>query len=300
MDNYTSAQERHKDMPTSQGHWTRSQMRCASVLAVRAKPIPEALAAEELAIEIRREKLASAWSMMQSCDTDLWTDVCNLYALVVAAEKDISKNVITEVAEAKDLMQNAKLLSAVETIESFHIEEWKQETNPACVRRGSSLMVHEHESSETPPEAQVRHVQHAEAWELMKKCDNAQWAAACRYNEEQNKASIAKREKLDAACWVLQDFNTQIWERPKDLPKSMNKHAACLTVHRTTPRASESNEGVDNDPVYQTHRRCLIEAWGTMKDTDQGDWLKACKAHEDFVMNIRASPVRNGVGSHAA
>lgn len=304
QDNYTSAQARHKHMPTSESHWTRSQVRHSSIMAVHARPVPsekEDDVADQVCI--RRKKLADAWSVMQSCDTDLWADVCSLYTMVVAVEQDPVKfegmaYVRGEVAEARALMQNAELLSAVETIEAYNQEEWTQDKSPSCVRRGSSLMVHEHHSKETSLEARVRHLEHAEAWQTMRTVDKGKWTAACLYHEEQNNAEIAKREKLDAACWIMQDFNSKVWTTEKVFLKSM-KHAATLTVHAPT---SES----ENDPVYQTHRQRLIYAWQTMKEADQKEWLGACKAHEDFVVEGTAgitrtqASVRNGVGQHAA
>eukprot|EP01083_Nonionella_stella_P048836 130352_1 len=96
----------------------------------------------EIEVCIRRKSLADAWGVMQSCDTELWTDVCDLYSMVVAYDLDPSKYegmdyVQAEVAEAKAVMEKAELLAAVEIIESYNQEEWKQETAPSCVRRGS-------------------------------------------------------------------------------------------------------------------------------------------------------------------
>jgi len=294
QDNWTSAEARHGAMPTTRSHWTRSQMRHSSMLAVHARPIPEECSEN---VCIRRKKLSEAWSMMQSCYADLWTDVCDLYAMVVAVEQDPVKfegvkYVLHEVAEAKALMQNAELLSAVETIESYKQEEWKQDQSPSCVRRTSMLMVHEHHSDESQIEARVRHLEHAEAWQKMKSCDNDEWAAACLYHEEQNKSKIAKCEKLDAACWVMQDFDSKAWT--SEFPKSM-KHASSLIVRAPSVPESESN-----DQIYQTHRQMLTEAWETMKEANQKEWTNACRAHEEFVMSgtsdiIRPQmPIRNG------
>ncbi|KAL7443000.1 hypothetical protein ACHAXH_008882 [Discostella pseudostelligera] len=198
-DYWTSAQARHKSMPTSQHHWMRSQMRHGSVLAVRARPIPdESFTGDDddytVEVFIRRKKLAAAWELMKSCDVDLWTDVCDLYALIVAVEQNPSKfedytQVQTEVVEAKALMHNAELLRAVETIEEYNEGEWAQEQSRACVRRGSLMVVHEHHHDvETRLEAKVRHLEHAHAWELMKSCDKDKWAAVCHYHEEQRKS----------------------------------------------------------------------------------------------------------------
>jgi len=106
---------------------------------------------------------------------------------------------------------------------------------------------------------------------------------------------MAKREKLDAACWVMQDFNTQVWTKYKVFPKSM-RHAASLTA-RTAPTE-------DDGKVYETHRKRLLEAWETMKATDQKEWLSACKAHEDEITKDVGvgidSAKRNTVCNHAA
>lgn len=287
-------------------------MKHGSVLAVHARPVPaeDAQDDDDVAVEVflRRKKLSEAWSIMKSCDSDLWTDVCDLYAMIVAVEEDPAKfegieYVLSEVAEAKALMRNAELLAAVETIESYNQEEWKQGSSLQCVRRGSQLVVHddEHHAETDPMEARLRHLEHAEAWQKMKTCDREKWAAACRYHEEQNKTKIAQAEKLDAACWVLQDFDSNSWtsERlgQKKYPKSM-RHAALLTTHAPTARETESN-----DPVYETHRKRLLEAWQTMKEADPKDWTNACKEHERFVTSSITGPrvaARNGVGGRAA
>lgn len=303
-ENWTSAKARHKDMPTSEKHWTRSQMKRSSLLAVHSRPIPsenEDDVADQVCM--RRKKLADAWAVMQSCDPGVWTDVCNLYAMVVAVEKEPEKfegvdYVLAEVAEAKALMQNAALLSAVKTIESYKQDEWKQEQSKSCVRRGSLLVIHEHHSDETNLEARLRHLEHAAAWETMKNCGQDKWAAACRYHEEQNKADMAKREKLDAACWVLQDFDSKVWSKQTTFPKSM-KHASSLVVRAPGPE-------VVSDAAHDIHKQRLIEAWQTMRETDPKEWASACKAHEDFVAKgptgiIRTTmATRNGVGSRAA
>ena len=197
-DNWTSAQARHKSMPTSHNHWMRSQMRCGSLAAVRARPVPDETFSgddDDFSVEvfIRRKKLVAAWSLMKSCDINLWTEVCGLYALIIAVEQDEDPGqfedyaqVLNEVAEAKVLMYNAEILRAVETIEAFNEGEWKKEQSPACVRRGSLMVVPEHNNdNETRLEAKVRHVEHAQAWELMKSCDKEKWAAVCHYHEDQ-------------------------------------------------------------------------------------------------------------------
>jgi hypothetical protein len=304
-DNWTSAQSRHKAMPTGQNHWTRSQMRHGSMLAVRSRPLPDE-SLSEIAVEvcIRRKKLSEAWSTMQACDPDLWTDICDLYTMIAAVEEDPSKfegiqYVLDEVEEAKTLMHNAAILSAVETIEAFKQEEWKQDQSPACVRRGSLLMVHDHQSEETPIEARVRHVEHAEAWQKMKSCDKEKWAAACHYHEEQNKSEMAKHEKLDAAVWVLQEFTSKADPSKSDDIHQKAKHAAVFN-------APPVPEDEINDPVYQSHKKRLVEAWAAMKEADPKDWLNACKEHEALIMPASAGitrskePVRNSVVNHAA
>ncbi len=204
-DHWTSAQARHKSMPTTQNHWTRSQMRHGSVLTVRARPIPEESFSghnDDFPVEvfIRHKKLVAAWRLMKSCDIGLWADVCDLYALIVAVEQNPGKfenctQVLNEVAEAKLLMQNAELLRAVETIEAYNEEEWTQEPSPACVRRGSLMVMHKHrDDDETRLESKVRHVENANAWELMKSCDKDTWAAVCHYHEEECKLEKGKRQ----------------------------------------------------------------------------------------------------------
>lgn len=269
------------------------------MLVVHATPLPEG-DEDEVVIAIRREKLASAWGTMQSCDAALWTDVCDLYAMVVAVDRNPTKfadneELVAEVTQAKMLMQNAELLAAVETIESFNPENWKQETNPTCIRHGSMLMLHQHTTNEAPLEAKMHHLQHDEAWELMNNTDKTKWTEACHYHEEQNKAELVKKEKLEAALWVMQNFNSKLWgKRSSDFPKSM-KHAATFTVHKHWDFSEESI-----DPSYKIHRKRLDDAWQTMKETDQQEWLNACKTHEGFVKKYSALPVRNGVVTHAA
>ena len=280
-DNYTTATARHKSLPTTKDHWTKSQLKHSSALNVRNRPLPENV--DEVSIAIRRAKIASAWSLKQSCDTGLWTDVCNLYAMIVAVEKDCTKfagleYVLGEVDEGKRLMEMARVLSAVETIEAFHVEEWKKKQDPSSIRRGSLVIDHSSTKEETPLEAKVRHVKNAEAWSLMNKCDKNLWTAACHYHEEQKKKACDKLEKLDAACWVLQDFNTKEWKSQSEFPKSM-RHATSLTS-RACVSAEESGK---YDQIYRTHKQRLIEAWEVMQETNQDEWLSACKKHEDIL-----------------
>mmetsp|Transcript_39048 Transcript_39048/g.82131 ORF Transcript_39048/g.82131 Transcript_39048/m.82131 type:complete len:343 (+) Transcript_39048:75-1103(+) len=258
-DNWTSAKARHRNMPTSSCHWTRSQMKHSSMLAVHARPIPEECYENRdgvsVEVYIRRKKLSEAWETMQSFDTDLWADVCDLYAMVVAVDKDpVSfegvEYVLNEVAEAKALMQNAELIAAIKIIVSYKQEEWKQENSPSCVRRGSMLIVHEHHSDESQVEARVRHREHAEAWEKMKSCSKAQWVAACLFHEEQNQkeSKIAKLDKLDAACWVTQDFNSKAWTSELISNKTLPKSIRCITPNYSCTRVSCSRK---KQPVLQ-------------------------------------------------
>lgn len=234
-DHWTSAQARHKSMPTSQNHWTRSQMRHGSLLAVRACPVPEESFLtddDEFNVEayIHRKKLDAAWGLMKSCDIELWTDICNLYALIVAVEenpnefKDYSQ-VVNEVAEAKRLMHNAALLRAVETIGAYDEGEWKQEPSPACVRRGSIMIVHEHRSDdETQLEANARHAEHAHAWELMKSCDKDKWTAVCHHHEEQTdlEKGHCGLDSLALTTPTYDSFRQMPLEKWKTAPPSLN------------------------------------------------------------------------------
>ena len=115
QDNWTLAEACHGAMPTTQvtGYYRWH----SSMLAMHARSIPEECSENFC---IRRKKLSKVWRMMQSCDADLWTDVCDLYAMVVAVEQDPVnfegvEYVLCEVAEAKALMQNVEHLSAIET-----------------------------------------------------------------------------------------------------------------------------------------------------------------------------------------
>ena len=315
-DNWTSAKARHQAMPTASNHWTRAQMKHSSMLAVASRPTPAGSPKnqDEVAVDvfIRRNKLSDAWIAMQSCETDLWTDVCDLWHLCVAVDRDPTRfeglnHIFNEVAEAKACMEYAELLRAVEIIEEYNQEEWKTEQAPACVRRGSLLMVHEtpdhneHHTQETPLDSRVRHFQHAAAWQKMKTAEKDKWAAACLYHEEQNKFEQAKREKLDAACWVLQDFNTKAWTHDiGEEVRTKARRASILTEHE--PSAPDEC----NDPAYETHRKRALEAWDVMKATDPKEWQTACKKHEDFIMEgsvdvvRKHASIRNGVGTQAA
>eukprot|EP01083_Nonionella_stella_P039534 107506_1 len=67
-DNWTSAKARHDAMPTARNHWTRSQMKHGSMLAVHARPVPPYIPEKEceVAVEVcvRRKKLSEAWATM--------------------------------------------------------------------------------------------------------------------------------------------------------------------------------------------------------------------------------------------
>lgn len=308
-DNWTSAQARHGIMPTSENHWTRSQMRHSSLLAVHARPVPNSAEDKEnnAAVEIcvRRKKLSEAWKAMQSCDAELWADVCNLYSMVAAVEQNPEKfsediMILDEVAEARSLMHRAEILYAVETIKSYDQDEWKdiQETPYIStkwaskqIHRGSLLTVHEHHHDQSPIESKVRHAEHAEAWQKMKDCDKAEWSAACHYHEEIN----AKRMKLDAAVSIIQYFNTANWTsahlRHRVLPAS-EPHWTATQIHHGASlvvRARPLPEPENNDLAYQSHKEKLNDAWETMKKAGSSEWIKACKSHEDFIMaNKRA------------
>ncbi len=277
------------------------------MLAVHARPQPEDNENEpDVSVLNRHKKLSNAWEMMQSCDPDLWTDVCSLHSMIKAVEQDEKKfdgieYVLKEVAEAKMLMNIAEILTAVKSIEAFRQEEWSSEAAPSCIRRGSMVVVHdEHHGAETTVEAKVRHAEHAEAWQKMKSCSNAEWTAACRYHEECTKRTIARREKLEAAVWIIQDYNSSKWTSENvlhhPLPSSM-RHAASLATRVDAP---EDDEG------QQAHKKRLVDAWQTMKEASLTEWTKACKSHEDIFMkegsfNLRTQPpVRNGVGGRAA
>ncbi|KAL7495845.1 hypothetical protein ACHAWT_004191 [Skeletonema menzelii] len=312
-ENWTSASVRHSQMPASTQHYTRQQTRHSSLLAVHARPLPEDTNEDDpnVSILIRRKKLSCAWEMMQSCDPELWVDVCSLYAMIKAVEQDKKKfegveYVLQEVAEAKMLMRNAEILGAVETIESYHQEEWSNETSSCCIRRGSMVVVHnEHHDIETATENKVRHAEHAEAWEVMKNCTEVEWTAACHYHEACQKQLMA--EKLKAAVEVIQEYNGSKWSSEvlhrQFLPPSM-RHAATL--------ATRLGDSATNEE-YTAHKKSLVEAWQTMKKANPKDWTNACKSHEDEVLTKGSleksfgngvmrfkDPVRNGVSGTAA
>lgn len=298
--NWTSAQARHKSLPTSGVHYCRAQMRHSSMLAVHACPIPNDSSDNkedhDVDIFMRRKKLSAAWELMQSCDTELWTDVCHLYSMVLAVEKDpeqFAENqaILDEVAEARHVMNNAEILAAVETIESFRQEEWSSVQASTAIRHGSELTVHEHHHDESTVEAMVRHREHADAWTKMKTCDKGDWTSACHHHEEYVKKMLAKREMLDAAVWVIQDFNSKNWTsahlQPEEDPHwkaSQIRHGSSLAVH-------ENPLPDFDDPVYHAHRERLIEAWKIMKQVGSEEWTKACKFHEDEMTAAEKSPL---------
>ena len=312
-ENWTSASVRHSQMPASSQHYTRQQTRHSSLLAVHARPLPEDTNKTDpnVSILIRRKKLSDAWEMMQSCDPQVWVDVCSLYGMIKAVEQGKKKfegveYVLEEVAEAKMLMRNAEILGAIETMETYRQEEWSNETSSCCIRRGSMVVVHdEHHDVETATESKVRHAEHAEAWEVMKRCSEVEWTAACHYHEEYQKHFIA--EKLEAAVEVIQDYNGSKWSsevlRRHLLPSSI-RHAATLA---TCIDDSATNED------YMAHKKSLVEAWQTMKKANPKDWTNACKSHEDKLLTMGSprksfgrgvmrvkDPVRNGVSGTAA
>lgn len=311
-ENWTSASNRHSQMPASSQYYTRQHTRHSSMLAVHARPLPEDNEDDpNVSILIRRKRLSRAWKMMQSCDPKLWVDVCSIYAMTKAVEQDKKKfegveYVLREVAEAKMLMRNAEILEAVETIENYRQEEWSNEASPSCIRRGSMVVVHdEHHDVETATENKVRHEEHADAWQTMKSCSEYEWTAACHYHEEYQKHMIA--EKLKAAVRVIQDCNESKASEvlQSHLLRSSVRHASTLVT------------GVDDcatDEEYKAHKERLIEAWQTMRQANPKDWTNACKSCEEDLqkrgagapegifwngMRIR-DPVRNGVSGTAA
>ena len=291
--NWTSAQARHKSMPSSGMHFCRAQIRHSSMLAVHARPLPEE---EDIDVNImtRRKKLAESWELMRSVDRDLWTEVCQLYSMIVAVEENpenVTEDIVEEVAEAKVLMRNAEVLDAVKTIESFRQEEWSNEQASTAIRHGSELTFHN--------KYHDRHAEHAKAWAIMQSCEQAEWAAACLYNEETIKALAVKRAMLDDAVQVIQDFNSKKWtsahlavDEDPCWKASQIRHGSTLAVHESpTPDA--------DDPVYQAHREKMIEAWKLMKNVGCHEWIEACKAHEDLVVSTKtAAPFKaSGPGS---
>lgn len=295
--NWTSAQARHSSLPSNGMHFCRAQLRHSSMLAVHARPLPEENGDVDVDIYMRRKKLSEAWELMNSVDGDLWTEVCQLYSLVVAVEMNPEMYtddhfVLQDVDEAKELMKNAEIIAAVETIESFRQEEWSNEQASTAIRHGSELTTHTKHHDESVLETKVRHAEHANAWQIMKTADKSKWAVACLYHEEAMKALARKKEMLDAAVWVIQDFNSKNWtsahleadEDPK-WRKSQIRHGSTLAVHETSTLDAD-------DPVYHAHRERMIEAWKVMKAVGSKEWTEACKAHEDLVFSAqKATPV---------
>jgi hypothetical protein len=182
---------------------------------------------------------------------------------------------------------------AVETIESFRQEEWSNTQASSAIRHGSELTTHTQYHDESVIEAKVRHAEHANAWQMMHHADKSDWAAACLYHEEVMKAEARKKEMLDAAVWVIQDFNAKNWtsahlEADED-PRwraSQIRHGSTLAVHE--------NPTLDiDDPIYHAHREKMTEAWKIMKKVGSKEWIKACKAHEDLVVSAqKATPFK--------
>ena len=299
--NWTSAQSRHSSLPSSGMHFCRAQMRHSSMLAVHARPMPQEEEADiDVEICIRRKKLSEAWKLMKSVDGDLWTDVCRLYSLVVAVGQNAEMykdepNILDDVAEAKVLMRNAEILSSVEIIESFRQEEWSNAEESTAIRHGSELTSHRKEQVESVIETKVRHIEHANAWQMMKNCDTADWTAACLFHEELMKALAARKEMLDCAVWIIQDFNPTSWtsshtevDEDPHWRASQIRHGSTLAVHECPPL------DVDEDPSYHTHRERMIEAWKVMKAVGSKEWTEACKTHEDFLLSQKEMTYKVG------
>lgn len=291
-DNWTSAQARHQSLPTSGMHFHRAQIRHSSMLAVHARPVPEDGGDIDVDIYMRRKRLSEAWELMRSVDGELWTEVCQLYSMVKAVQQNPElfkdePSVLEDVEEAKLLMRNAEILAAVETIESFRQEEWSNEQASTAIRHGSELTTHISHRNESVIESKVRHAEHANAWQTMKTEDKVKWAMACLYHEEVMKELAKKKEMLDAAVWVIQDFNSKNWtsahleaDEDPQWRKSQIRHGSTLAVHETsTPDA--------DDPVYHAHRERMVEAWKVMKTVGSKEWTDACKAHEDLVLKAQ-------------
>ncbi|KAL7465549.1 hypothetical protein ACHAXS_005865 [Conticribra weissflogii] len=317
--NWTSALTRHRDMPTSEDHWTRSQMRRSSILAVRARPTPDVQESDgsEAAIDIciRRKKLSEAWEVMQESDTDVWIEACNLYAKIVDAEQHPEKYaddkaLLEEITEAKNLMRNAEILAAVGIIKKYDQEEWKDVHCTAYgatpwakkqIRRGSLTTVHEHHHEESTIESRVRHAEHASAWDLMAKCDKVLWQEACHYHEEMNEVAMLKERELEEAVEVIQEFNSRNWTgahlRHKGLPtnkphwtSTQIHHGSTLAVH-SFPTPELENEV----PAHKLHHEKLTKAWEVMREVGQTEWTKACKAHEnEYCHDPQDMPVKSG------
>ena len=294
-DNWTSAQARHQSLPASGMHYCRAQIRHSSMLAVHARPVPDETPSDiDVEIFMRRKKLSDVWDMMKSVDGDLWTDVCQLYSMVVAVDQNPEmfkddQAILDEIAEAKVLMRNAETFAAVETMESFRQEEWSNVQVSTAIRHGSELTVHKHHHDETSIENKVRHLEHANAWEKMHNSDKSLWAAACLYHEEVVKAMAAKKEKLDAAVWVIQDFNTKNWTSAHLAPEEDPHWKACQIRRGSTLAVHEHATEDFDDPVYHAHRERMIEAWKLMKAVGPKEWIQACKNHEDLLMSAQTT-----------
>ena len=296
--NWTSAQARHKSMPSSGMHFCRAQIRHSSMLAVHARPLPENDEDVDVNIMTRRKRLAESWKLMKSVDRDLWIDVCQLYSMIVAVDKDpemTKEDIVGEAVEAKVLMRNAEILDAVKTIESFRQEEWSNEQASTAIRHGSVLTFHKQHHEESIIEVKVRHAEHENAWAIMQSCKKAEWASACLYHEEAIKAFAAKQEMLDEAVGVIQDFDSKKWtsahlsvDEDPCWKASQIRHGSTLAVH-------ENPTSDANDPVYQAHREKMIDAWKLMKKVSCKEWTEACKAHEDIVISTKtAVPIKAG------
>ncbi|KAL3787401.1 hypothetical protein HJC23_001798 [Cyclotella cryptica] len=288
--NWTSAQARHQSLPASGMHFCRAQIRHSSMLAVHSRPVPNESSDIDVDIFMRRKKLSEAWELMKSVDGDLWTDVCHLYSKVMAVDQNPSmftedQSILEEVAEAKVLMRNAETLAAVETIESFRQEEWSNVNASTAIRHGSELTVHNQHHDESTIENKVRHAEHANAWQKMHSCDKAEWAAACLYHEEVVKAMAAKEERLDAAVWVIQDFNAKNWTSAHLIAEEDPCWKACQIRHGSTLAVHENAFPGNDDPVYHAHRERMIDAWKVMKAVGSSAWTKACRSHEDLLVS---------------
>ncbi|KAK1743641.1 hypothetical protein QTG54_005238 [Skeletonema marinoi] len=186
---------------------------------------------------------------MQSCDPQLWVDVCSLYAMIKAVEQDEKKfqgveYVLEEVAVAKMLMRNAEILGAVETIESYRQEEWYNDRHLVAL--------------------DVEHGSKMNGLQLVTTTKSIR-THDC--------------EKLKAAVWVIQDYNESKWStevmRRHSLPSSM-RHAATLVT---------LVDDFATDEEYKAHKKRLIEAWQIMKEANPQEWTKACKSYEEDLLS---------------
>lgn len=292
--NWTSAQARHQSLPASGMHFCRAQIRHSSMLAVHARPVPDESSDIDVDIFMRRKKLSEAWELMKSVDGDLWTDVCHLYSMVVAVDNNAEifeedQSILQEVAEAKVLMRNAETLAAVEIIESFRQEEWSNVKTSTAIRHGSELTIRKQHHDESSIESKVRHAEHAQAWQKMHTTDKAEWAAACLYHEEVVKALAAKKERLDAAVWVIQDFSTKNWTSAHLMAEEDPHWKACQIRHGSTLAMHENALPDNDDPVYHAHRERMIDAWKVMTAAGPSAWTEACKSHEDLLVSAKNS-----------